>query len=337
MRSKARVAVVVLVVGAVLSQAAPALAVASPPTQPTSGPGGSNYQWGGVTVTHHDIWWNDDFDYWIYRPASWQGGGTAPTTAPLFVFNHGWMGNHPSLYNNSLTHLARKGNIVVFPKYQNLWTPPQYFTSNAIWSTKDAINWLNVWSPIKPQTSLGMSVAGHSAGGAVSVNMANQWQAQGLPQPRSILGVEPWDGSGGQHIDASLSGIPNTTVIDCIVTDEDNAVGRTGCDTIWDRSGHIPGTKRNYIWMFSDRYGEPDLVANHYTGNDGALAFYGVWKLADASRDCGMFGTNCAYALGNTSQQRFMGLWSDGVPVRELQVTTTKPPCPPGSLAVGCV
>jgi len=29
------------------------------------------------------------------------------------------------------------------------------------------------------------------------------------------------------------------------------------------------------------------------------------------------------YAFGNTPEQRFMGTWSDGVPVKELKVTDT--------------
>ena len=37
--------------------------------------------------------------------------------------------------------------------------------------------------------------------------------------------------------------------------------------------------------------------------------------------DAAFNGKNREYALGNTPQQRFMGLWSDGVPVKELKVT----------------
>ncbi len=54
-----------------------------------------------------------------------------------------------------------------------------------------------------------------------------------------------------------------------------------------------------------------------------ALDFYGTWKLLDALTDAAFNGKNREYALGNTPQQRFMGLWSDGVPVKELKVTDT--------------
>jgi hypothetical protein len=36
---------------------------------------------------------------------------------------------------------------------------------------------------------------------------------------------------------------------------------------------------------------------------------------------CAFAGEWCEYALGNTPEQRFMGVWSDGVPVMEAVVT----------------
>src|SRR5690349_17076840 len=52
-----------------------------------------------------------------------------------------------------------------------------------------------------------------------------------------------------------------------------------------------------------------------------ALDYYGTWKLFDALCDAAFYGKNREYALGNTKEQRFMGVWSDGVPVKELKVT----------------
>jgi hypothetical protein len=52
-----------------------------------------------------------------------------------------------------------------------------------------------------------------------------------------------------------------------------------------------------------------------------ALDFYGTWKLFDALCDAAFYSKNREYALGNTPQQRFMGLWSDGTRVKELIVT----------------
>jgi len=52
-----------------------------------------------------------------------------------------------------------------------------------------------------------------------------------------------------------------------------------------------------------------------------ALDFYGTWKLFDGLCDAAFYGKNREYALGNTPQQRFMGVWSDGVAVKELKIT----------------
>jgi len=51
------------------------------------------------------------------------------------------------------------------------------------------------------------------------------------------------------------------------------------------------------------------------------LDFYGTWKLFDGLTDAAFYGRNRNYALGHTAEQRFMGVWSDGVPVKELEVT----------------
>ena len=41
----------------------------------------------------------------------------------------------------------------------------------------------------------------------------------------------------------------------------------------------------------------------------------------DALCDAAFFGRNREYALGGGPEQRFMGKWSDGTPVKELVVT----------------
>lgn len=294
----------------------------APPPQPGTGPGGADYVWGAPTVEHHTLGRNRDLDYWTYEPANWAGPGPRPATAPIVVFNHGWMGNKPSFYAPTLTHLARKGNIVIFPKYQHLFTWPGRFTPNAIRSTKAALRSLLCRAATKPDPALGMQVIGHSAGGLVSVNMSNRWQTEGLPRPNSIVCWFPWDGWGGAFIDASLSGIPSTTVTVGIVGDEDRVVGRRGCDIIWDRTDHIQDSKRAYVRMFSDRHGEPPLVADHTLGERiDALHYCGVWKLADAARACGTPGGDAA-AMVDITDLEHMGSWSDGVTVRKLRVTS---------------
>jgi len=53
-----------------------------------------------------------------------------------------------------------------------------------------------------------------------------------------------------------------------------------------------------------------------------ALDYYGLWKLFDGLTDAAFYNKNREYGLGNTDKQRFMGAWSDGTPVKEIDVRT---------------
>ena len=67
----------------------------------------------------------------------------------------------------------------------------------------------------------------------------------------------------------------------------------------------------------------PEDPDSSLIGEIDALDYYGFWKLFDGLTDAAFYGKNREYALGNTPEQRFMGLWSDKTPVKELEVTKT--------------
>jgi len=62
----------------------------------------------------------------------------------------------------------------------------------------------------------------------------------------------------------------------------------------------------------------PDFEKGEFTAD--ALNYYGLWKLFDGLCDAAFYGKNREYALGNTKEQKYMGTWSDGTPVKELSV-----------------
>lgn len=298
------------------------VAAQTPPGPPASGPGGTTYPHAGYTVTTNGT---GRLQYWVYQPA-----GPKPASAPLVVFNHGANAMDPSGYEAWLVHLARRGNVVVYPRYQaTMLTPPSQYTDNAIGAVKNAIAWLQASAArVQPQLQR-FAIAGHSYGGVVSANMAHRWQSVGLPQPRVLMPVEPWY----QNVDATLSGVPSTVLLRCLVGDDDALAGRAGCDVIWDRTGHVPAANRDYVWMFSDDHGSPALSADHLApaaGSGGvavvnALDWYGLWKSFDALCECAFAGTSCAWGVGDTPEHRFMGTWSDGELVVPLAITDTKP------------
>ncbi len=104
---------------------------------------------------------------------------------------------------------------------------------------------------------------------------------------------------------------------------EDFQVGPDMPRRVWDALASLPEEDRDFVAMASDGHGMPPVLTLHDTpvNNVDAADRYGVWKLSDALLSCAFAGESCDYALGNTPEQRFMGVWSDGVPVAELQVS----------------
>jgi len=60
------------------------------------------------------------------------------------------------------------------------------------------------------------------------------------------------------------------------------------------------------------------------SGGIDALDFYGYWKWLDALTDAAFYGTHREWALGDTPEQRYLGTWSDGRPVKPAIVELGK-------------
>src|SRR5688500_14431349 len=103
----------------------------TPPTQPASGPGGKQYAHIAVTKNRYG---KGGEEYWIFEPDA-----PKPATAAVVVFLHGWGGMNPLYYGAWIDHLVKRGNIVVYPRYQaTLLTPLKDFLPNTIGEIKDA-------------------------------------------------------------------------------------------------------------------------------------------------------------------------------------------------------
>ena len=301
----------------------------SPPEQPKSGPGGADYAHKKVT-TH--VYGLGVAQFWILEPAD-----PAPKSAPLVVFNHGWMGLLPSVYLGWLHHTVQRGNIVVFPRYQaGLTTAPWTFTANAVGAVKSALAELKKPGHVAPDLER-VAIVGHSAGGAIAADMAATAAAVGLPQPKAIMVVEPGRGlakaTNPFFPAADHAKIPADTLMLVVVGADDRLVADLAAKDLWRKAPQIPADRKAYIIVNTDRHGSPPLVADHIspcsptkphplmTGRRlDALDYFAYWKLLDGLTDFAFYGKNREYALGNTPEQRFMGKWSDGTPVKELTV-----------------
>jgi pimeloyl-ACP methyl ester carboxylesterase len=289
----------------------------TPPNQPPSDPGGSDYSHDGVIESRYK--WGAH-QYWIFEPDS-----PKPESAPLIVFNHGWSAFDPISYIGWINHIVKKGNIVVYPRYQlGLSIGYKLFTSNAIQAVKDAIQELEHGDHVRPQLDK-FAIVGHSLGGGITAYMAAEASDTGLPVPKAIMPVQPAIPFGPA---VDLNKIKSETIMVVVVGENDNVVGDKSGITIFYESSQILLSQKDFVIQMTDTYGKPDLVANHlaplcdpFFDMTNAMDFYSTWKLFDALTDYAFYGSNREYCLGNTSQQRYMGLWSDGTPVKELVVT----------------
>ena len=291
--------------------------------QPEKGPGGSDYLY-DVRSSRYGL---GSEQFWIFEPVGLE-------SAPMVVFLHGWSAMSPEPYLLWIEHIVKKGRIVVYPRYQeSLFTRTEEFTPNAIKGVRRAIAELESGAHTRPELDK-VVIAGHSAGGIISVNMAIMAESEDLPFPRALMCVEPGitERNGRKVVPlldpARLPDIPMLVV----VGDADKNVGDMDAKKIFSTSR---AGMKNYIVVRSDDHGDPALIADHYAplaAREGwrglpnvyngvnALDYYGFWKLLDALCDFSFYGKNREYAFGNTPEQRFMGLWGDGVPVKELEV-----------------
>jgi pimeloyl-ACP methyl ester carboxylesterase len=329
---------------------------ATPPSQPSTGPGGKQYPHSSVTKNRYGT---GAKEYWIFEPDS-----PKPRTAPVIVFLHGWGGTNPLYYGAWLDHLVKRGNIVIYPRYQaNLLTAITEFTPNALHAVKDAVTRLQN-EPGHASADLSkFATVGHSLGGLLAANLAALAKESGLPRVSAVMSVEPGITESPINIPlADLKKLPPETLLLAVAGDQDTLVRDYDAKRIYYESTRIPADNKDFILLVSDSHSRPELQASHraptahdknYDNGEGvdgspamrgnsnrigdapqssqrsrldsmmvnALDFYGTWKLFDALCDAAFYNKNREYALGNTPQQRFMGLWSDGVPVKELQVT----------------
>ncbi len=298
-------------------QARDAFSIPTPPQQPTLGPGGSEYSHEGVRQTRYGT---GVHQFWIFEPAD-----PTPASAPLIVFNHGWGGIFPFFYEAWITHLVKRGNIVIYPRYQmtlliGVWNA----TQNAITAVQQAIAVLQDGGHVLPELAH-FAIVGHSLGGGMTAEMAVLAESNQLPVPKAVMPVQPYLQENAMMND--FHDMPADTLLLVVVGEDDVVAGDAAAKVIYETSDRIPDSRKNYVIQRTDRYGQPDLKAGHSaplcipdTDLVDAMDYYSTWKLFDGLTDYAFYGIHQEYCLGNTPALRFMGLWSDGTPVRELLV-----------------
>jgi len=157
--------------------------------------------------------------FWIYSPI-----GEAKPADNVVVFMHGYGAYNPMIFGAWIRHLVNNGNIVIYPRYQKtLYSPrPNKFVAKALQGIQNALKVLesrgvnsDLWSSL--------DVIGHSYGGVISMNMAQNTKAYKLPPIHALMivsaGSGPFNGGVLQNYDKVDA---NLVIVD---SDNDTTVG----------------------------------------------------------------------------------------------------------------
>jgi acetyl esterase/lipase len=317
------------------------------PQQPATGPGAADKKL-SVQKTSQGA---AGKQYWIFEPQPSTGA------APVIAFFHAWNALDPQAYGGWIDHLVKRGNIVIYPAYQESATERiPNMTPNAMEALRNALAKLGA----KADRSR-FAIVGHSLGGVLAFNVAALSGSGKLPVPKVLMSVAPGDTDATPALanrakllreGVDFKQIPRAIQTLVLVGDEDKVVADRTAKVLFAALGHVPCENKNFVTVRSDRHGTPPLLADHLApatsitpsdpSADGplrrmlrerlsqieepkaqadSLDYYAFWKLLDGLTDSAFHGRNRDYALGGGQNQTFMGRWSDGRPVEPLQVS----------------
>ena len=269
--------------------------------------------------------------YWLFEPAE-----PTPDIAPVVVFNHGWFAVNPAVYGAWIEHLARRGRIVIAPRYQRDWmTPPANFLPNGLAAVRDALDVLATsQAHVRPDRTK-FALIGHSAGGNLAAQMAAVAAEADLPDPKAVVAIFPGEVLPTKRPD--LANIPAATLLVVVAGQKDLVVGDQRAREIFTTTTSIPLDRKKFVLYRSDLRGYPHFRADHlaptglhsrFDSGDGlfhsaqmaqaevnAFDTSGFWRLADLTLDAAFTGKTLDEATNKGDAFRHLGYWSDGRPV----------------------
>jgi len=313
------------------------------PTDPASPPGPPLDGFGGMAYVHDSVRWTsyaeEQDGFWLFEPAS-----PRPDSAPVVVFTHGYGAINPMVYGGWIRHLVRRGAVVIFPRYQqNLLVPGAgKFAENVATGIRQGLDTL-MYGPgrVRPDTSQ-MLFIGHSYGGAISAFLGVHYADYQLPQPKALLLCAPGTGPLTATRLDSYEGLPADLQLVIVSSTEDRVVTEDFQYRIFETAVQTP--QRVFIRQFADPYGAPVISAQHnecysldeafdsglrngtvqrglVNAKTDAVDYFGYWKLGDALLAQLQHNPAAIDSMVDTTWIQSLGVWSDGTPIRSLEVT----------------
>ena len=249
--------------------------VPTPPLQPENGPGGKTPLHSAVIKNRYGT---GGKEYWIYEPDR-----PKPTKAPVVIFLHGWGGTNPLYYGAWIDHIVKRGNIVIFPRYQSsILTRREDFIPNTLYAVKDAVTRLQTEpGHVRPDLDK-VATVGHSLGGLLAASVAALAGESELPRIRAVMSVEPGLTRSPANVPlADLKKIESDTLLIAVAGDRDTLVDDEDAKRIYYESTRVSADNKDFVRLVTDERGRPALIANHraptapdqfYDNSEGDLA-----------------------------------------------------------------
>ena len=281
---------------------------------------------------------------------------------PLAILFHAF--NNPSIdsYTDWIDHLSAKGMVVAYIQYPTDVRPeggedfiPTVIDGTSDWphhvprmlSIESALHRLNEIITASPRDTaidevLGnlailpehLWIGGHSLGGAYSLQALGMVQAYSWGNETLVVDTEM---AAARPVQEQwlpeYTNLPENSIVHLVVSEDDMTVGQ--CNSVHQHAlfDQIDNNQSLLLYIPSDRYGFPRLVATHYLPANEAhdtLADWAFYRRVDAQADWvvahsrGDLNTaDFAYAnLVNTGMLTNLGKWSDGVDVLPIQAYT---------------
>jgi acetyl esterase/lipase len=276
--------------------------------------------------------------------------------APLVLFHHGWQGMNPMNFGALIDHLARSGQVVIYPVYQeSAKTSPQVVTAAAAHADKRAIDALaKEGLTVDPDRVV---YYGYSMGAAISIDLAIHPEKYGLPAPRAMMLAAPGDayhvvrGTQAKSIIGPVKDLPATLPVAVLAGEKDTEIGLPTARTLFGQMCHVQPDRRVLMILPSDEHagsrvnavhGSPGAPDSRYdfklrrryfpsrlpgrkgfqkSGSLNQLDFYGYWKVLDTLIDDAAARRLPSVVFGEgTPEQLSLGAWPDGTPLKKIRL-----------------
>ena len=163
----------------------------------------------------------------VFVPA----GGARGRIGVLFL--HGWGATQPRTYGPWIEHLVRRGHVVIYPRYQDsVLDPPPEALPSAVIGIRSAL--------ARTPGLRALAAVGHSAGGALSADLAAIAPDVGIDRPRVVFSLYAGRALGDAPAripEQELERIPAATRVEAWAGDDDTVVGTSFARSIARRTG----------------------------------------------------------------------------------------------------